>query len=114
MFISSVSHQRRDNRSTQHSADDKARPALGVLPETSHAQSHDGREDDGLEEQRDIEHAHADVSALRDGRRGEDDAHGHEDAEDDARLDVVHQADAEETADGEGCLGAGEELGTEG
>lgn len=98
--------QRRYDGAAQDSRDDETGAALGVAAETAHAEGHDGREADGLEEQGDVEHGHACVLALGDGGPDEDDTHGQEDAEDDAGLDEVHHAHADETADGEGALGA--------
>lgn len=102
--------QRRDDGAAQDSRDDETGAALGVAAEAAHAEGHDGREADTLEEQGDVEHGHARVLALGDGGPDEDDTHGQEEAEDDAGLDEVHQAHADETADGEGALGACQEL----
>lgn len=106
--------QRRDDSAAQDSRDDETGAALGVAAEAAHAEGHDGREADTLEEEGDVEHRHARVLALGDGGPDEDDTHGQEEAEDDAGLDEVHQAHADETADGEGALGACQELRAEG
>lgn len=99
--------QRRDDGAAKDARDDEPGAALGVAAQPAHAERHDGREADGLEEEGDVEHGHARVLALGDGGPDEYDTHGQEDAEDDAGLDEVHKSDAHETADGEGALGAG-------
>lgn len=98
--------QRRDDGAAQDSGDDETGAALRVAAEAAHAEGHDCREADTLEEEGDVEHGHARVLALGDRGPDEDDTHGQEDAEDDAGLDEVHHAHADETADGEGALGA--------
>lgn len=99
--------QRRDDGAAKDTRHDEPGAALGVAAQPAHAQRHDGREADGLEEEGDVEHRHARVLALGDRRPDKDDTHGEEDAEDDAGLDEVHKSNAHETADGEGALGAG-------
>lgn len=104
--VSHGARQRRNDGAAQDSRDDETGAALGVAAETAHAEGHDGWEADGLEEEGNVEHRHARILALGDGGPDEDDTHGQEDAEDDAGLDEVHHAHADETADGEGALGA--------
>lgn len=104
--VGHCARQRRDDRAAQDSRDDETGATLGVAAEATHAEGHDGWEADGLKEEGDVEHGHARVLALGDGGPNEDDTHGQEDAEDDAGLDEVHHAHADETADGEGALGA--------
>lgn len=112
--ISHRARQRRNHGAAKDTGHDKPGPALGVAAQAAHAERHDGREADGLEEQGDVEHRDARVLAVGDGGRDEDDTGRQEDAEYDAGLDEVHQAHAHETADGEGALGAGQELRAEG
>lgn len=106
--------QRRHDGAAKDASHDEPGPALGVAAQPSHAQGHDGREADGLEEEGDVEHGHARVLALGDGGPDKDDTHGQEDAKDDAGLDKVHEAHADKTPHGEGALGAGQELRAEG
>lgn len=106
--------QRRDDGAAKHTSHDETRAALGVAAEPAHAQGHDGREADGLEEEGDVEHGDARVLPLGDGGPDKDDTGGEKDAKDDAGLDKVHQAHADETTHGEGALGAGEELRAQG
>lgn len=112
--VSHGARQRRNDGTAQDSCDDEPGTTLGVAAETAHAECHNGREADTLEEEGDVEHGHARVLALGDGGPDEDDTHGQEDAEDDAGLDEVHHAHADETADGEGALGACQELRAKG
>lgn len=84
-----------------------------MLAEPAHAQRDDGREADGLEEERNVQHAHARVPALGDGGRDEDDAHAQVEQKDPSRPNKLHQADAREAAECEGALSPGEELGPE-
>lgn len=112
--VSHGARQRRDDGAAKDARDDEPGAALGVAPQPPHAEGHDGREADGLEEEGDVEHGHARVLALGDGGPDKDDAGRKEDAEDDAGLDKVHEGDAGETAYREGALGAGEELRAEG
>lgn len=103
--------ERRDDGAADDAADDPPGAPLGVAAEPAHAEGHNGREADGLEEEHDVEHRHARDAPLRDGRRGKDDAHGQEDEEDPARPHVLHDKDAAEPPDREGGLCAGEILG---
>lgn len=112
--VSHGARQRRDDGAAKDTRHDEPGAALGVAAQPAHAEGHDGREADGLEEEGDVEHRHARVLALGDGGPDEDDTHGQEDAEDDSGLDEVHKSNAHETADGEGALGTGEELRAEG
>lgn len=114
MQVSHRARQRRDDSAAKDTGHDEPGTPLGVAAEAAHAEGHDGREADGLEEEGDVEHRDTHVLAVGDGGRDEDDTGRQEDAEDDAGLDEVHQAHAHETADGEGTLGAGQELRAEG
>ncbi|KAK8215286.1 hypothetical protein M8818_001907 [Zalaria obscura] len=105
--------QRRHAGSATDTTNDDAGPALRVLAEPAHAQRDDGREADGLEEERNVQHAHARVPALGDGGRDEDDAHAQVEQKDPSRPNKLHQADAREAAECEGALSPGEELGPE-
>lgn len=114
MQVGHRTRQRRDNGAAKDTGHDEPGPALGVTAQTAHAEGHDGREADGLEEEGDVEHRDTHVLAVGDGGRDEYHTGRQEDAEDDAGLDEVHEAHAHETADGEGALGAGQELRAEG
>lgn len=70
--VSRHEEQRRHDSAAAHAGHDEARAPLAVLAEAAHAQRDDGREDDGLEEEHDEEHAHARVAALGDGGDEED------------------------------------------
>ena len=82
-----------------------------MLAETTHAECHDGGEDDGLEEERDEEQGDASVATVRDRWCEEHDAAGQVEDEDPAGTDESHQESSDEAAEGEATLGSGEELG---
>jgi len=107
MHISHGTHQGRHDGTAKHTTDNEARAPLGMAAQTAHSESNDGREADGLEEERQVEHAHADVAALRDGGRNENNAHCEKDAKDYPGPDEVHNAGSQEAADGEGSLSTG-------
>lgn len=56
----------RDDSAASNTSDDQSGSTLRVLAETAHAEGDDGREDDGLEEEDDVEHGHAGVAAFCD------------------------------------------------
>ena len=82
-----------------------------MLAQTAHAEGDDGREDYRLEKQRDEQQGDAGVTAVRDGRSDEDDAHREVYEEDPARADELHDEGADEAAECKGALGACEHLG---
>lgn len=90
--------------------DEPAGAALGVAAEAAHAEGDDGREADGLEEERHVQHRHAGPAALRDGRADEDDAQRQEGQEHPPRAHVPHHEDADEPARGEPALRARQQL----
>lgn len=101
-------HERRHDGTANHTADDEARAALGVASESAHAEGHDGREADGLKEERNKEHGQAYIAVLGDGGREKDDAHGHVKAKHVAGAGKVHEADTNEATNGKGSLCTGE------
>jgi hypothetical protein len=114
VHIGSRTRQRRDTCTSDDTAHYPARAALGMPPQPAHSQGHDGREADALEEQRDVQHRHARVPALGDGRPDEDDAHGHESEEHPARPDEVHYGHTDEAANSKARLRTRQELGRQG
>ena len=88
--ISRNTQQRRNTSAARNTTHNKARAAFRVLAQTTHAQRHDGREDDALEEQRDVQHGHTRVSALRYGWTDEDYTHGQVGNEDPAWFHEFH------------------------
>lgn len=83
---------------------------LAMATQATHAEGNDGGEADGLEEQHDVEKRNTGDTRVSNGRSDEDHAAGQEAQENDTGLDVVHQDDTQETANGESGLGTGEEL----
>lgn len=64
--VSHGARQRRHDGAAKNTAHDEPGAALRVAAQAAHAQGHDGREADGLEEEGDVEHRHARVLALSD------------------------------------------------
>lgn len=102
---------RRDTCTANDTANDETAAALGVSAQSAHSQGHNGGEADGLEEQDDVEHRHASVAALRDGRDEEDDNAADEDEKHPSWTDVLHDAYASKPAECKRRLRTGKELG---
>lgn len=110
MHIRNCARQRRHTRTAKHSSNDEAASSLSVPSQPAHSERHDCREDDALEKQRYVQHGHARVAALRDGRPDEYNAHREVEKEYPTWLDKVHDPDAYESTDSKGSLCSSEEL----
>lgn len=114
VHISNNTSQRRHTCATKHTAHNEAGASLGVAAQTAHSQRHDGREADGLEEERHVEHRHTGIAAFRDSRDDENNAHAKEQQEDPSWLHKVHDSYTGKSTNGKGTLSAGKKLRAQG
>lgn len=112
--VRSHASKRRNTSTTNNSTNDKATTALRVSAESSHTKSDNSWETDGFKEQHHVEHGNSCITSLCNRRAEEDNTHAEEDEEDAARLEVLHEEDAEEATNSKCSLCTCKELGTGG
>ncbi|KAI6764717.1 hypothetical protein HG531_012604 [Fusarium graminearum] len=110
MHVGHSSRQRRNTSTANNTSNDETTTSLCVSSKTSHAQRHDRRETDGLEEENDVETSNTGVAVVDNGWTDEDNAHCQEHQKHLSGLDELHEKGSEESTNCEGCLRAGKEL----